>query len=99
MYKDLRPVASTPDMWAENFRSRPRLQDALSEVRLRRDPRWREIRRRVRPGGRILDAGSGLGQWVAFLAREGYDTVGVDYSAPLVATVRRRHPELEWIQG
>jgi ubiquinone/menaquinone biosynthesis C-methylase UbiE len=99
MYKDLRPVASTPDMWADNFRSRLRVQDLLGDVRLRRDPRWREIRRRVPAGSRIVDMGSGLGQWVAFLAGSGYGAAGVDYSAPLIATARERHPELEWIQG
>src|SRR3954470_207676 len=98
MYKDLRPVASTPDMWAENFRSRLRVQDLLGDVRLRRDPRWREIRRRVPAAGRIVDMGSGLGQWVAFLAGSGYAAAGVDYSAPLIATARERHPDLEWIQ-
>src|SRR3954462_13770505 len=91
MYKDLRPVASTPDMWAENFRSRLRVQDRLSGVRLRRDPRWREIRRRVPAGGRIVDMGSGLGQWVAFLAGSGDGAAGVDYSAPPIATARARH--------
>src|SRR4051794_1409293 len=99
MYKDLRPVASTPDMWAENFGSRLSVQDLLTEARLRRDPRWREIRRRVPAGGRIVDAGSGLGQWVTFLAGQGYVAAGVDYSAPLIATARRLHPDLEWIQG
>ena len=68
-------------------------------MRLRRDPRWREIRRRVPAGGRIVDMGSGLGQWVAFLAGSGYAAAGVDYSAPLIATARERHRELEWIQG
>ena len=46
-----------------------------------------------------LDAGCGLGQWVAFLAQQGYDAVGVDYSELLIATARRRYPDYEWIRG
>lgn len=49
--------------------------------------------------GRLLDLGCGTGRTTAPLAERGYDVVGVDVSAEMVARARRRHPELSFAVG
>lgn len=43
-----------------------------------------------------LDAGCGTGRVARELARRGVDAVGVDIDADMLATARRRSPELTW---
>ena len=50
----------------------------------------------VPPGARVLDAGCGTGRVGVELARRGYDVVGVDSDASMLAVARRAAPELEW---
>lgn len=44
----------------------------------------------IRRGARVVDLGCGSGIWAARLVRAGYDVVGVDISAAMVAIARRR---------
>jgi 2-polyprenyl-3-methyl-5-hydroxy-6-metoxy-1,4-benzoquinol methylase len=44
----------------------------------------------------VLDAGCGTGLIAIELARRGYDVVGVDVDASMLAVARTRAPELEW---
>lgn len=44
--------------------------------------------------GRHVEAGCGLGYWVAALAARGYDVVGVESSRDLVGAVRAARPDL-----
>jgi SAM-dependent methyltransferase len=48
---------------------------------------------------RALDAGCGTGFQTAILLDLGYDTVGLDLSAALLATARRRHPRARLARG
>jgi len=48
------------------------------------------------PPGRILDAGCGTGRVAVELARRGYDTVGVDVDAGMLAQAQRKAPDLDW---
>jgi ubiquinone/menaquinone biosynthesis C-methylase UbiE len=103
MYKDHRAAesagpASTPAVWAQTFAGSGRLS-AYHRLTLRTDHRWRLIRRLIPPGARILDAGSGAGEWVAFLHEQGYRAEGLDYSAQLVERARRMYPDLSWRVG
>lgn len=41
-----------------------------------------------------LEAGCGLGYWVAALRQHGFDVVGIDYSESLIAKVRQIEPNL-----
>jgi SAM-dependent methyltransferase len=104
MYRDVRPVAesmataSTPENWAKNFAAskplnawRRRRYASLAEARL--------IERYIPRGATIVDAGSGFGEWVAFLNERGYEARGVDYSPELIARVRATYPHLQWYQG
>lgn len=47
----------------------------------------------------VLDAGCGTGRVAIELARRGVVVVGVDSNASMIATARRRAPELEWLES
>lgn len=47
----------------------------------------------------VLDAGCGTGRVARELARRGVDVVGVDLDDEMLATARRRGPDLEWHLG
>ena len=47
----------------------------------------------------VLDAGCGTGRVAIELARRGFDVVGVDLDASMLATARQRAPELEWVEA
>jgi SAM-dependent methyltransferase len=51
----------------------------------------------VPPGARILDAGCGTGRVAIRLAELGYDCVGVDLDASMLAEARRAAPHLDWV--
>ncbi|MGY4274169.1 class I SAM-dependent methyltransferase [Streptomyces sp. M18.1] len=53
----------------------------------------------VPPGSRVLDAGCGTGRVLVELARLGYDGVGVDRDASMLAVARRNAPRLAWVQA
>jgi cyclopropane fatty-acyl-phospholipid synthase-like methyltransferase len=46
----------------------------------------------VKPGDRVVDAGCGLGRFVAALAENGVDAVGVDISEIAIAAAKREYP-------
>jgi SAM-dependent methyltransferase len=90
--------ASTPEFWAANFRASSPLRPR--DVRLLlKDPLYKIILRELKPGSRILDAGCGMGQWVAFLRREGYHAEGLDYSPELIGRLREAYPDQTWHPG
>ncbi|MCM2416926.1 class I SAM-dependent methyltransferase [Streptomyces sp. RKAG293] len=51
------------------------------------------------PDATIADLGCGPGHVAAWLAEQGAGTVGIDLSAGMVATARRRYPKVEFRQG
>jgi SAM-dependent methyltransferase len=53
----------------------------------------------LKPGARVADLGCGSGAFTSRLAHKGYDCVGLDISAKLVAVGRRKFPELELLTG
>ncbi|GGQ19123.1 class I SAM-dependent methyltransferase [Streptomyces mutabilis] len=53
----------------------------------------------VPPGARVLDAGCGTGRVLIQLAQIGYDGVGVDQDASMLAVARRDAPRLTWLQA
>ncbi len=50
----------------------------------------------VDPPARVLDAGCGTGRVAIRLAELGYDVVGVDVDASMLAMAREEAPELDW---
>lgn len=53
----------------------------------------------VPASARVLDAGCGTGRVAIELARRGYDVVGVDSDAAMLAIGRRRAPDLPWVEA
>ncbi|MFI8875457.1 class I SAM-dependent methyltransferase [Streptomyces sp. NPDC055243] len=53
----------------------------------------------VPAGARVLDAGCGTGRVMIRLAELGYDCVGVDLDASMLAVARRQAPQLPWVQA
>lgn len=104
MYKDTRPApagsatASTPDAWADRFADGTRM-NAWRRLRFARSKEWALIRRHIPRGGRILDAGCGLGDWVMVLVGRGYRAEGIDYSETIVDNLRQTYPEQNWLVG
>ena len=47
----------------------------------------------------VLDAGCGTGRVAIELARRGVIVVGADSNSAMIATARRRAPELEWVEA
>jgi SAM-dependent methyltransferase len=52
----------------------------------------------LRPAA-VLDAGCGTGRVAIELARRGIDTVGVDLDPGMLATARRKAPDLAWVEA
>jgi 2-polyprenyl-3-methyl-5-hydroxy-6-metoxy-1,4-benzoquinol methylase len=52
----------------------------------------------VPAGARVLDAGCGTGRVAIELARRGYEVVGVDSDASMLAVAREQAPALPWHQ-
>ena len=53
----------------------------------------------ARPGVRLLDVASGPGYVAAAAAERGASVVGVDFSAPMVAYAKKKHPAVEFREG
>jgi SAM-dependent methyltransferase len=54
------------------------------------------LRREVAPGARVLDYGCGYGRTLGELWALGYrNTVGIDFSAAMIARGRKEHPDLD----
>jgi SAM-dependent methyltransferase len=58
-----------------------------------------QLRRRGIRGGRVVDLGCGSGIFAAELCRAGYDVLGVDLSAAMLALAGRRTPEATFRRG
>ena len=52
----------------------------------------------IRPPARVLDAGCGTGRVGIELRRRGYDVLGVDVEASMLAVARRRDPDISWLR-
>ena len=49
------------------------------------------------PGGCVVDLGCGSGLWAAALRAAGYEVLGIDLSAAIVAIARARVPEATFV--
>jgi demethylmenaquinone methyltransferase/2-methoxy-6-polyprenyl-1,4-benzoquinol methylase len=52
-----------------------------------------------KPGERILDIAAGTGTSAAAIAKSGAEVVALDFSRGMVDEGKRRHPEIEFIEG
>lgn len=72
--------------------------EAAREHGLRERER-RAIDRYFDPEGRVLDLGCGAGRTSAVLAAEGYETVGLDSSRPMLGLAAAADPEVSYVAG
>lgn len=49
--------------------------------------------------GKVVDLGCGGGQWLARLAKEGYETCGIDISASMIRIAKRNAPTAQYLRG
>lgn len=59
---------------------------------------WPYIQR-LPKGSRILDGGCGMGEWVMWLTRAGYPTVGLDVSKITIGKLKEKFPDFEFAVG
>jgi SAM-dependent methyltransferase len=76
-------------------------EDLWSRLPADLDPPDWELRRGflldgIRPGERVLDLGSGAGEFAAEISRAGATAVGVEVAEAAIARARSGHPELEF---
>ncbi len=96
LYKQPEEVASMFDHVA----SRYDLMNALMSLGM--DHIWSAALRRAvdaRPGQSVLDLAAGTGASSASLARSGAHVVACDLSEGMIEVGRRRHPDIEFVQG
>ncbi len=94
--KSTRDIASMFDGVAERYD----LMDALMTGGM--DHVWMAALRKAvdpRPGERILDLAAGTGASSAVLAQAGAEVVACDLSEGMIEVGRRRHPDIEFVQG
>jgi ubiquinone/menaquinone biosynthesis C-methylase UbiE len=70
-----------------------------SNNRLCRSRLWKAMRKWLRPGTSLLDAGCGMGQWVHFFHGQEIAAVELDFSEEMISTLRNRFPRYTWIHG
>ena len=49
------------------------------------------------PGECVIDLGCGIGQLSAQIAAQGCDVIGIDADVEMIATARRKHPDIQFI--
>lgn len=85
--------------WTEVWKNRAAPPD-LSALARREEYRiMRPFLATLAPGSRILDGGCGLGEWTVFLAQQGFETVGLDLSAEVVARLQSGFPAAGFVRG
>lgn len=70
-----------------------------ARARRLRERERRAIDRYFDPDGRVLDLGCGGGRTSAVLAEQGYDTVGLDISRPMVTLAADADPDVSYVAG
>jgi ubiquinone/menaquinone biosynthesis C-methylase UbiE len=68
---------------------------------LRRDEfkiMWPKVQQ-LPKGSRLLDGGCGMGDWVLWLTRAGYPTLGLDVSKLTIAKIKAMFPEMDFAVG
>jgi len=87
-------ASADASFWDEHWEAVAR--EEFYEGARRGDLGWfeRPFLRHLRAGGRVLEAGCGLGQFVLALRARGFAAEGIDYARDTIAEARRRFPDL-----
>jgi SAM-dependent methyltransferase len=85
--------AATPEFWDDRWKDlkdTPDLYERFQLPAIIREP----VAASVRKGGRILEAGCGMGHIAYGLNRAGWECIGVDFAQKTIETIREIEPDL-----
>lgn len=109
MKKDYVPVDPSTDSldeasfveqyWTENWKAQTGSPDASALARREEYLLMKPFLDRLPRGARILDGGCGLGEWTVFFGNLGFDVVGMDLSADMVAKLKTWLPGQCFVRG
>ncbi|MGZ5545295.1 MAG: methyltransferase domain-containing protein [Limisphaerales bacterium] len=93
-------IAAIETQWTRIWDAQGGPQGRADSIKRREEFKimWPYIER-LQKGSRLLDGGCGLGDWVLWLTRAGYPTVGLDVSQVVVAKLKLMFPEMEFAVG
>jgi SAM-dependent methyltransferase len=87
-------AAADAAFWEAHWRGSLTRDSYVGVLRGHLGPLDGAVRRHLRPGGRVLEAGCGLAQYVVGFRARGYAAEGVDWAAETIGEVRRLFPDL-----
>ncbi len=90
-------VTTLPEWWERHYEADGQQWNEPEEYR--KQLFYPLLEKYLEKGKKYVDAGCGLGGWMAFLRLRGYDIVGVESSARAVALAKKMNPELPIQQG
>jgi SAM-dependent methyltransferase len=106
MFVELRRTGNKPIEWAESLGHKTNSVFSLwKSIKTRlgmygvSDALWRQIRKRSHRNQSVLDAGCGMGEWVAFLNQHGLRADGLDFSSSMIDANRKQWPNFKWVHG
>ena len=93
-------IAAIATQWTRIWESQGGPQGRAEAIRRREEFKimWPYVERMPK-GSRLLDGGCGMGDWVVWLTRAGYPTLGLDVSASTIAKLKALFPEMEFAVG
>ena len=83
------------EAWKNSLYSIEELADEDKWISVKNSPILPYILKYIPRGSKVLEAGCGLGQWVIFLSRAGFDIIGVDYSIKTVEKLNYLYPQIK----
>ncbi|MEX1112769.1 MAG: class I SAM-dependent methyltransferase [Candidatus Andersenbacteria bacterium] len=91
--KKFYPVGTVPRQWWDR-KYEDDGEQRSDEEEYQRQLFYPLLMKYMKPGRRYLDAGCGLGGWLAFLRARGMDMVGIENSEKAVEAVKNKNPQL-----
>jgi SAM-dependent methyltransferase len=93
-------IAAIEAQWTRIWEAQGGPQGRAERIRRREEfgIMWPHIER-LPKGSRLLDGGCGLGDWVVWLTRAGYPTLGLDVSRATIGRLKTMFPEMDFAVG
>ncbi len=92
-------TAFVEQYWTEMWKDRTGPPEPAGVVRGEEHRVIQPYLAQLRSGTRILDGGCGMGEWTVFLARRGFDVVGLDLSESVIQRLKIWFPALQFVRG
>lgn len=93
-------IAAIEAQWTRIWEAQGGPQGRAERIRRREEFKimWPLVRQ-LPKGSRLLDGGCGLGDWVLWLTRAGYPTLGLDVSKVTIGKLKEKFPDMEFAVG